>query len=83
MADAMKIDSEIQRQIEAIVDAKIQAELIRYGIIDNQPELSYEEAKQEFLAFLEKGRNSPISPLSHDEIWDFSRILERVKARRK
>ena len=74
---AMKIDAETLKQFEALIEAK----LIEHGLINVEPEMTREEAIEELKAFLEKGRNSPISPLSHDEIFDLALIKARIKKR--
>jgi len=68
----MEIDANLRKQVEAI--------LAEHGLIKGAPEMTYEQALEEFEAFLEKGRNSPISPLSTDEIFD--NLIARNRARR-
>ena len=69
---AMKVDDNFREQVKTV--------LIEFGLLENEPEMTREEAIKELEAFLEKGRNSPISPLSHDEIFDT--LIERAKARK-
>jgi len=69
-----QIDASIKEQLEAIVEAK----LIQYGLIDRgDTEMTREEAERKFLAFLEKGRSSGRSPISHDEFWKVKRVTKK------
>ena len=68
----MEIDTNLRKQVEAI--------LMEYGLIDDEPAMSREEAEEELFKFLEKGQKSGLSPLSHEEV--FANLKARARARR-
>ena len=67
---AMKIDENTRKEFEAIIDARLEAKLLQFGLINNEHEISREDAEREFSAFLEKGRTSPITSLTTDDFFD-------------
>ena len=58
---AIQIDDNLRNQVHAL--------LIEYGLLNDENEMTDEEAEDVFWSQMDKAEKSGISLLSHDEIW--------------